>query len=379
MPENKHPAGKSLLRPPGLAGQDFSEHEIRAAADSARLLTVELEMTNACNLRCIYCYADAGESRRDEMTRSEISSALRQAADAGARRVVILGGGEPLVYGDFNSLVDEIIGLGLSVSVFTNGTLITPSVARFLYERRVTVVIKRNSLRDDVQDRLAGVPGASLLISAGLSALIAAGYPGEEAVLGIQTVICSDNLPEIEQLWRWARDRRIQPYFESLTMQGRAQGSHLQLSSGEIRKIFERLSSIDAQEYGIQWTPRPPIAGASCRRHLYSVLIKANGDICPCVGVNIPVGNIRTARLADVLKDSSVLQDLRGVYARIKEPCRSCDQLGECYGCRGNAYQLTGDYLAGDPDCWRLRAAQAEDHRELSLGKTQDTADIREY
>lgn len=37
----------------------------------------------------------------------------------------------------------------------------------------------------------------------------------------------------------------------------------------------------------------------------------------------------------------------------IKGPCNSCDMTDGCYGCRGAAYQLTGDYLASDPLCRR--------------------------
>jgi predicted hotdog family 3-hydroxylacyl-ACP dehydratase len=47
------------------------------------------------------------------------------------------------------------------------------------------------------------------------------------------------------------------------------------------------------------------------------------------------------------------VQDLREYRRTIKEPCRSCDKARHCYGCRGAAYQLTGDYLASDPLCWR--------------------------
>ncbi|MFV9645436.1 MAG: hypothetical protein ACNYWU_06395, partial [Desulfobacterales bacterium] len=31
----------------------------------------------------------------------------------------------------------------------------------------------------------------------------------------------------------------------------------------------------------------------------------------------------------------------------------SCEKAEYCYGCRGAAYQLTGDYLASDPLCWK--------------------------
>ena len=37
----------------------------------------------------------------------------------------------------------------------------------------------------------------------------------------------------------------------------------------------------------------------------------------------------------------------------IEGGCKTCEYGEECYGCRGNAYQLTGNPFAEDPDCWR--------------------------
>lgn len=73
----------------------------------------------------------------------------------------------------------------------------------------------------------------------------------------------------------------------------------------------------------------------------------------PCVGVTIALENIRNQRLADILKNSEVVRNLKNYREMIKGACGSCEKSSECYGCRGAAYQLTGDYLASDPTCWR--------------------------
>jgi radical SAM protein with 4Fe4S-binding SPASM domain len=72
-----------------------------------------------------------------------------------------------------------------------------------------------------------------------------------------------------------------------------------------------------------------------------------------CVGITIPIGNVRQQRLKDILRDSEVVQDLKSFKEMIKGPCGECSKYEECYGCRGTAFQLTGDYLASDPLCWK--------------------------
>jgi radical SAM protein with 4Fe4S-binding SPASM domain len=351
-----------LARP--LAGLEFSQEQIADAARTGRLLSVELEMTRACNLRCVYCYADAGRPGADEMSFEEIQAAVQQAVDLGARKVVVLGGGEPCLYPRFRDLVEHLDSLGVGVEVFTNGTRIDRGLAQFLHRHRVSVVVKRNAASPEVQDALSGVPGTFAQIEAGIEALLAAGYPDPEHGLGVQTVICRHNLAEIPKLWRWARSRGILPYFECVTAQGRAAHEpSLHVPPDELRAVFHDLCRMDREEFGLDWTPHPPLVASRCARHLYSILIRANGDLYPCVGVDIAVGNLRRDHLADVLRSHPVLQDLRDVYARIKGRCRTCRLNGLCYGCRGNAFQVTGDYLASDPCCWMADGEPAPEPR----------------
>jgi radical SAM protein with 4Fe4S-binding SPASM domain len=186
------------------------------------------------------------------------------------------------------------------------------------------------------------------------------GYPDEDRPLCIQSVICRQNKDEIERMWIWARERGIVPYFEVMTNQGRArQNPHLVLAPGEIQAAFQRLSEIDRERFGIRWTPKPPIAGFTCRRHLYSCLVNCQGFVQPCTGVDLTVGSVREKPLATILRESRVIRDLRGIYQRIDSWCRACEFQGECYGCRGNAYQATGDYLALDPACWHIQRSEA--------------------
>jgi radical SAM protein with 4Fe4S-binding SPASM domain len=132
----------------------------------------------------------------------------------------------------------------------------------------------------------------------------------------------------------------------------------LAVEPGAAEAIFRAVCELDRTRYGLEWGPQPPLVGGRCLRHQFSCLVTAAGDVFPCVGVTIPLGNVRERRLAEIIRDSEVLQDLRNYRQTVKGPCRECERAAECYGCRGTAYQLTGDYLASDPSCWRNRERQ---------------------
>lgn len=334
-------------------GLEFSPEDIAACRAKQGLLSLELELSRLCNLRCVYCYASSGVALAHELSLSEITSVVDQAAALGARKIIILGGGEPLLYPHLLTVIDYIRGLGLAVDLFTNATLIDTAMAEALYQRQVAISMKMNSRREDVQDALAAKPGTFQAIARGLQALQAAGYPDARHPLGIETIICQQNYDELPDLWRWARQRDIIPYFEVLTSQGRAQQhGDLEVAPAALKKLFEELAALDRREFGHEWHPRPPLAGSHCARHEYSCTVTAIGDVQPCPGVSISTGTIRTTPLADILRTSPVIQELRNIRQTVKGHCGRCEHGDFCYGCRGNAFQVTGDHLAADPTCW---------------------------
>jgi len=336
-----------------IYGAEFAQEEIAEAVRDGRLLSMELEFNKSCNFRCLYCYASDHSVQRDELSREEFFDLITQAKELGARKMIVLGG-EPMLYPHIMEMIRFIRGLDMDVELFTNGTNITREKARELYEAGVRVVLKMNTFDEKVQDTLSGRKGAYTQIHEAFNNLKLAGYPSANRFMGISTVVCQQNIEELPKMWEWLRDQNIAPYFEMITPQGGAKEHNmLDVDSHQVEELFKRISKIDRNKYGHHWDPKPPLIGGECLRHQFSCAVNSEGDVQPCVGVTIPIGNVRKQKLKDILKDSEVVQDLKMYTETIKGPCSECDRLSECYGCRGAAFQLTGDYLASDPLCWK--------------------------
>jgi len=335
-----------------LYNLEFTEEEIRAAAAADRLLSMEIEFSRECNFRCAYCYLENRTAAAGEMSRQEIKDVILQARELGARKIIILGG-EPSIYPHLVEMLRFLGELGLEIEIFTNGTGVTDHLAKVLAEERARVVVKMNSRDATIQNHLAGKKGAFEIIGQALERLRRAGYPSEELFLAASTVICRQNMAELVDLWQWLRSQRIEPYFEVLTPQANAlKNKWLDVETAELHALFTQLAALDRERFGREWEPQPPLVGNRCMRHQVSCVVTAQGDVMPCVGVTIPLGNIRHQRLADILKNSEVMVNLKNYRETIKGSCGDCEKSGECYGCRGAAYQMTGDYLASDPTCW---------------------------
>jgi radical SAM protein with 4Fe4S-binding SPASM domain len=333
---------------------EFTKDEIKVAVAENRLLSMEIEFSRICNFRCPYCYVPSRSQRSNELSRAECRDAILQARELGAGKIIILGG-EPSIYPHIREMIEFLNAEQLKIEIFTNGSGIDRNFARVLAKNRVRVALKLNSRDPVIQDKLAGKTGAAAIIAAALANLREAGYPCPELFLAISTVICQQNINELPTLWQWLRKEKIEPYFEVITPQENAVSNNqwLNVDSRQLKELFSRLSEIDRQQFGLDWEPQPPLVGNRCMRHQVSCLVTANGEVMPCVGVTIPVGNIRENRLADILRNSEVINNLKNFREMIKGECHDCEKAAECYGCRGAAYQLTGDYLASDPTCWR--------------------------
>jgi len=99
-------------------------------------LVGQWELTCRCNLKCVMCYTDVfntPEKIRQELSCEEILRILDEIVEAGCLEMTFTGG-EPFSRTDFPDIYRHAVKKGLRVTIFTNGTLVTPTVADRLAE-----------------------------------------------------------------------------------------------------------------------------------------------------------------------------------------------------------------------------------------------------
>lgn len=137
--------------------------------DSCRFLSCSvLPVRMACNLHCPFCFSKSSISAlrhdRADWRRLDVEGYYRFARARGATRLVITGGGEPLLRPDD---VVYLVRLGAryfnEMTCFTNGTFLTPDLSRQLAEAGLSYLCySRHHEDDDVNCDLMG-PGAPRL------------------------------------------------------------------------------------------------------------------------------------------------------------------------------------------------------------------------
>jgi cyclic pyranopterin phosphate synthase len=137
--------------------------------DACRFLTCSvLPVRMACNLHCPFCFSKSSVSalahEGTALERLDVLGYYRFARARGATRLVITGGGEPLLRPD---LTVELVRIGRQVfdevTCFTNGTYLTAELASRLADAGLSYVCwSRHAASDDANRALMGAQAPSL-------------------------------------------------------------------------------------------------------------------------------------------------------------------------------------------------------------------------
>ena len=147
------------------------------------LRDLRISVTDRCNFRCIYCMPREvfGREyrfleRRELLTFEELTRLAGIFVSLGTRKIRITGG-EPLVRRDLERLIEQLAGLGVDLTLTTNGSLL-PAKAQLLADAgldRVTVSL--DALDDATFRALNDADFPVEKVIEGIDAAVAAGLP----------------------------------------------------------------------------------------------------------------------------------------------------------------------------------------------------------
>lgn len=89
-------------------------------------ISVEMTLTNSCNLRCIYCSDNELRDRQgkeQEIKLDNIKKLFDDLERGGTKGITLEGGGEPTLYRRFEEVVKYAKQKGLALGLITNGTV----------------------------------------------------------------------------------------------------------------------------------------------------------------------------------------------------------------------------------------------------------------
>lgn len=346
-------------------------------------LMIVWNLTYTCNLRCKHCYENAGVLRPKELTKGELTreEKLRVVDEIADSYIPTLSfsGGEPLLCRDFWEVVERATERGLYLSMNTNGTLITPEVAKRLKDYNFAyIAVSVDSSIPEKHDEFRGVKGAWERAVQGIRNVVEA---GGTAILSV--TVTKYNHEEIEDIFKLGEELGV---YKVMVYNFIPTGRGTEIWEGDLSPREREVVLHKMYEYllkgGSLCTTAPqlgrvcaagekeefvPIAhlGTGKAKNLYALAeliggcgvaraymaIQPDGTMTPCVYMpEVHLGNIKEDRIVDVWRNHPFLLRLRDRKSYWGS-CRDCEYNAVCGGCRARALAYFGDPTAPDPGC----------------------------
>ncbi len=390
----------------GKTGSGEKGSEIVPKKASERKPIVVWNITRTCNLKCVHCYNDSGADKAcNEVTTDEAKAVLDDLSQFGVPSV-LFSGGEPLMRQDLFELIGYATGKGLRAVISTNGTLITPEVAKQIKENNVSYVGISLDGIGEINDRFRGVEGAFDRTVKGIK-----NCQNEGIRVGLRLTLTKRNVQDLEALFNFFEAENIErACFYHLVPSGRGGViSDDDLTHAQSREAIEMIMAktkqykesgrktdiltVDNHVDGIYLYLKLLQEDPACAEKIWKLLTWNGGGLYSSgIGIgcidfhgkvhpdqfwgHYDLGDIHEKPFSEIWSnnDEPLLKGLRDRRAYIKGRCRLCNFFDACGGSlRVRADLHFNDPWAPDPGCYLT-----DEQIGLDAPKQQDLIDAGE-
>lgn len=259
---------------------------------------IQMQYNYACNFQCTHCSIKRFQGKNSDrsMTVEDVKELARQADELGLARFVITGG-EPLIFKDFDQIVEAIDPQKFYINVDTNGWYLDVERARHLKEIGVDrVQLSIDNLEEEGHDAFRAHPGSFQHTMKAVRACQEAGLD-----LFIQTVVTKQRLysDEFIRFIEYFNHMDIGVFVSFAKPVGAWEGQYDIMIDEEDLKFFNTLEkkyhvySHLTPGYGLEM-------GCIAVKGMFSVT--QYGDVLPCPYIHISIGNIFNEPLKDIIE-----------------------------------------------------------------------------
>ena len=350
--------------------------------------SVDLSITNRCNLRCTYCshFTGAGDVGQD-LPKEEWLQFFEELNRCAVMNVTI-GGGEPFCRKDLPELIKGIVRNRMRFNILSNGTLITDQVAAFLAAtgRCDGVQVSIDGSIPMTHDACRG-EGNFIRAMEGIKSL-----QNHNVSVSVRVTIHKHNVRDLENVARLLLEEVGLPGFSTnaASYMGlcRQNTEQIQLTAEERTLAMETLLQLTKKYNGrISATAGPLAEGrdwlemekslreerasfdgrgylTSCNGPMNTLAVRADGVMVPCGQMShIELGRINMDNLQEVWQEHPELERLRerhNISLSEFEFCKGCDYINYCTGnCPALAYTILGIENHPSPDACLKRFLEA--------------------
>ncbi|MEW6104331.1 MAG: radical SAM protein [bacterium] len=297
--------GKKYLKAYEEKIKDFTERKMLPSKYFSAPLGVQLELTNACNLKCIQCYNNSAKKLPDELTISEWVDIIKK---LGKMRIFecVISGGEPLLLGEgLFTIMEALSEYDILILFITNGWLLDRDIFKRLKNYSYQQIqISIDGSTPEIHDEIRGIKGSWERAVYAAKMVADSGIP-----LVIAHTLMNKNFYELPQMIDLAAEiGAIEFITEEAVFTGRAALIYKDLKlKEEQRKEFYEIIESKSREYINCMAVRLSIDPALSLRIMRlepnkGYIIRPSGNVRLDCTAPFKLGNIRKNSLEEIWK-----------------------------------------------------------------------------
>lgn len=310
----------------GLLKENIKYEQYECTHTDIKLNFAWLEITQACNLRCIHCYE--GENHRTEensLSTQEWKRIIRELFDVKCHNIQFIGG-EPSCYVDIIELVDFARTFDFnSIGFFTNATIITDEMIDCFVRNNVTVNVSIYGHTAELHDSITTICGSFDKTISHVNKMINKGIKVNAAI-----TVMKENEDSFEDIVAFAKAVGMKYSKFDLVREvcGCKQDCHSVTRNDLIKKKYRTQPSFVINK------------GWFNKAYLYNTCwygkfaIAESGDVLPCVFEReIKYGNLKNRSIKELLNSIELKKYWFMDFSQINE-CKVCEYRFACKDCR---------------------------------------------
>lgn len=282
-----------------------------------------LELTSACNSKCLHCYAECGPSPLpiDQVPHDRWLSLITEAKTAGATAIQLIGG-EPLLYPQWRELIIKAHQLDYEyIEIFTNGTLVDDECIEFFKKYNVNIATTIYADNAQTHDKITRQPNSFNKTMTAIKKIMAANIP-----LRIASIIMKANEHEVENILNLYKSFGMNDAHPDVVRPTGRGDDHNLLPTHYCKPPITPPFYIDEDSFIDAHHHHSCLAG--------KIAITATGDAFPCIFArNQLCGNILNQSLAEILNAPPLTTCWHTTKDHIIK-CKDCEYRYACSDCR---------------------------------------------
>ncbi len=329
-----------------IANTNFFSSSTSCYYHPYKLRTVHLNMTDKCNLACIYCYADERSDFDDKLLLQDYLNLINSINKISKKAEIVFTGGEPLLGPYSLDIAEYAKSEGNDTHLLSNGLLITNANVKRIADLFDLIKISLDGSCPEIHDFHRGAGSFEKTMRA-IELLIQ-----NKANLRIAMTVTTKNINDIEAMSnRFGSLLSFAPLFKA----GRAKNkTRLQISGTEYYNALSMVNSVTPLSYlcsSLERAKRERIY--KCAIGDAEISIAHNGNVYPCHLLHMPkylAGNVKKQSLDSIYETSGVLKSCRNLTVLEIKGCKNCEIRFVCGGaCRARAFYETNKInVSGD-------------------------------